>query len=167
MKEQYKHMKFSAFLLPVAMAGMLAAQTATAPQAQNPASEHPRNTQHLMLKRMTARLNLTPDQQTQAKAIFARAREKQRALRPKLREERMALRTAVKADNETQIDRILHENSKLNTQVREIHTKAVAQFYKILNPGQEAQFDRMAARRWNGRGNRRMTGAATRSTESR
>ncbi len=107
-----------------------------------------------MLKRMTARLNLTPDQQNKAKSIFGKARTEERALGPKLREERTALRAAVKTDNEGRIDQILQQNSQLNTQAREIHTKAVAEFYQILTPAQKTQFDQMAAHRWNHQGNR-------------
>lgn len=110
---------------------------------------------------MTARLNLSQDQQTKAHSIFAKAREQEKALQPKLREERMALRTAVKADNEGQIDHILQQNSQLNTQAREIHTKAVAQFYQVLNPSQKAQFDKMAAHRWGNHA--KQTGASTES----
>lgn len=142
-------MKLSAFLIPVAMAGMLAAQTATTPNAQKPANEHPQTMEQRMMGRMTAKLNLNPDQQNQAHAIFKNAREQERALGPKLREERSALRAAVKTDNEGRIDQILQQNSQLNTQAREIQTKAVAKFYQILNPAQKAQFDRMAAHRWN------------------
>lgn len=150
-------MKFSAFFLPLAVAGMLAAQTTTAPQAQQPAKAHHR-TGHAMMQRMTAKLNLTADQQTKAKTIFDQARQQERALRPKLREERTALRAAVKADNEGQIDQILQHNSQLNIQAREIHTKAVARFYQILNPAQKAQFDQMAAHRWNHRAKPAATG---------
>ena len=142
-------MKFSAFLIPVAMAGMLAAQTATTPNPQKLANEHPQSMEQTMMGRMTAKLNLNQDQQNKAHAIFKNAREQERALGPKLREERSALRAAVKTDNEGRIDQILQQNSQLNTQAREIHTKAVAQFYQILNPAQKAQFDRMAAHRWN------------------
>ena len=120
---------------------MLAAQTTPAPQ-------HGAKREG-MVQRMSARLNLSPDQQNQAKAIFKSAREQASAIAPKLREERVALREAVKTDNEGQIDRILNQNSQLNTQAREIHTKAVAKFYQILNPSQKAQFDQMAAHRWN------------------
>jgi Spy/CpxP family protein refolding chaperone len=142
-------MKFSAFLIPVAAAGMLAAQTTPAPQTQKPATEHARTMQHRMMSRMTAKLNLTQDQQSKAKAIFGKARSQERALAPKLREERTALHAAVKSDNEAQIDQILQQNSQVNLQAREIHTKAVAEFYQILNPQQKSQFDQMAAHRWN------------------
>jgi Spy/CpxP family protein refolding chaperone len=142
-------MKLTAFLLPLAMAGLMAAQTTPAPQTQKPANEHTQTMQQRMMHRMTARLNLTEDQQTKAKTIFAKAHDQQRALAPKLKEERTAIHAAIKTDNEAQIDQILQQNSQLNLQAREIHTKAVAQFYQILTPAQKTQFDHMMTRPWN------------------
>lgn len=147
-------MKFSAFLLPVAMAGFLAAQTTPAPQTHH-------GQRHSMADRMTAKLNLSQDQQAKAHTIFEKARAQEKALRPKLQEERVALKSAVRTDNEGQIDRVLQQNSQLNTQAREIHTKAVAQFYQILNPSQKAQFDQMSAHRWGNHANK--AGSATES----
>ncbi len=65
---------------------------------------------------------------------------------PKLRDERVALKTAVKTDNEAQIDQILQQDSPLHAQARAIHAKAMAKFYQILTPDQKAKFDRMGMR---------------------
>jgi Spy/CpxP family protein refolding chaperone len=97
-----------------------------------------------MVARLSARLNLTPDQQNQARTVFQQARAEAKALSPKLKNERVALRTAIKSDNEPQIDRILHQDSQLNAQARAVHAKAMAKFYQILNPDQKAQFDKMS-----------------------
>jgi Spy/CpxP family protein refolding chaperone len=137
-------MKISAFLLPFCVAGMLAAQTATPPQSA-PAS-HARRAKRDMVQRLSARLNLTADQQNQAWAIFKQARADARSFSPKLRQERVALRTAIKSDNEAQIDQILQQDSQLNAQARAIHAKAMAKFYQILTPEQKAKFDRMGMR---------------------
>ncbi len=118
-----------------------------------------------MVQRLSTKLNLTTDQQKQAREIFRSAREQVKALQPKLREERVALRAAVKTDNEAQIDQVLQQNSQANTQAREIHAKAMAKFYQVLNPAQKAQFDQMAAHRWE-RGAKRAHQAGQ-STESR
>ena len=48
---------------------------------------------------------------------------------------------AVKTDNEQQIDHLVQQNSQLNAQAREIHAKAMAKFYAILNPDQKAKMD--------------------------
>jgi len=104
-----------------------------------------------MVHRLTAKLNLTQDQQNQAKTIFGKARADERALGPKLRQERVALKSAIKSDKETQIDAILQQNSQLNAQARAIHAKAVARFYQILTPAQKTQFDQMRTHRAPGR----------------
>jgi Spy/CpxP family protein refolding chaperone len=97
-----------------------------------------------MVARLSARLNLTPDQQNQARTIFKQARAEAKALSPKLHNERVALRTAIKSDNEAQIDRILNQDSQVMVQTRAIHAKAMAKFYQTLNPDQKARFDKMS-----------------------
>jgi Spy/CpxP family protein refolding chaperone len=140
-------MKFSTMLLPFAVAGILSAQTA-APSPNPPASQgqHARQMHKGMVDRLSARLNLTPDQQNQAKAIFGKARADEKAFQPKLKQERVALRSAIRSDNEPQIDQILNQDSQLNSQARAIHAKAMAKFYQILTPAQKTQFDHMGPR---------------------
>jgi Spy/CpxP family protein refolding chaperone len=130
-------MKLSTFLLPFCVAGILAAQTTA------PAHKH---THGDMVGRLSMRLKLTPDQQNQARAIFKQSRADAKSLSPKLRDERVALKTAVKTDNEAQIDQILQQDSQVNAQARAIRAKAMAKFYQILTPDQKAKFDRMGMR---------------------
>ena len=137
-------MKLSASLLTFCVAGILSAQSATPPQPAP--SSHARREHRDMVARLSQRLNLTADQQTQARAIFKQARADAKALSPKLRNERVALRTAIKSDNEPQIDRILNQDSQLNVQAKAIHAKAMAKFYQTLNPDQKAKFDHMGMR---------------------
>ncbi len=140
-------MKLSTFLLPLCVAGMLSAQTAAPPQPAPQSHEsHARRAHRDMVARLSTRLHLSPDQQNQARAIFKQARADAKALSPKLRNERVALRTAIKSDNEPQIDRILNQDSQLNVQARAIHAKAMAKFYQILNPDQKTRFDHMGMR---------------------
>jgi Spy/CpxP family protein refolding chaperone len=141
-------MKLSTFLFPFCVAGILAAQT-TAPSQAAPNS-HPKHAHADMVHRLSMRLKLTADQQNQARAIFKQSRADAKSLSPKLRNERVALRTAVKTDNEAQIDQILNQDSQLNAQARAIHAKAMAKFYQILSPEQKAKFDHMGARRRSG-----------------
>ena len=102
-----------------------------------------------MMQRLSSRLNLTADQQTQAKAIFQQSRAQMKTLAPKLREERQAISAAVKSDNEQQIDQVLNQDAQLNAQARAIHAKAMAKFYQLLTPDQKARFDQMRSRRSN------------------
>jgi len=138
-------MKLSTFLLPFCVAGMLAAQT-TATTPQTAPKPHARRAHADMVHRLSMRLKLTQDQQNQARAIFKQSRADAKSLSPNLRDERMALKTAVKTDNEPQIDRILQQDSQVNAQARAIHAKAMAKFYQILTPDQKAKFDRMGMR---------------------
>ncbi len=134
-------MKFGSFLLPLFAAGILSAQTAPTPHHRVPGGQ--------MMQRLSTRLNLTADQQQQAKAIFQQSREQMKSLRPQLQQERQAISAAVKAGNEQQIDQILQQNAQLNAQARAIHAKAMAKFYQILTPDQKTKFDQRGHRKSN------------------
>jgi Spy/CpxP family protein refolding chaperone len=132
-------MKLESLFLPFFVAGMLSAQTP--PPAQHPMAAHHQANGQARLQKLTTDLNLTPDQQTQAKAIFQKSWEQAKALRPKLREERVAVLNAVRSDNEREIDRLIARSSQFNAQEREIHAKAMAKFYSILTPDQKTKMD--------------------------
>ncbi len=139
--------KFGSLFLSLFAAGLLSAQTPAQPSTQTttqpttPMKNHHRVPGGAMMQRLSKRLNLTADQQQQAKAIFQQARQQRMALAPKLKDEHQAMSAAVKSDNEQQIDQILQNNASLNAQARAIHAKAMAKFYQILTPEQKAQFD--------------------------
>lgn len=106
-----------------------------------------------MVARLTGQLKLTPDQQNQARSIFADARKQAQSLAPKLRDERQAMSAAIKSDNLTQIDQIARQDAQLNSQARAIHAKAMAKFYSTLTPDQKAKFDSVrSSNRVNARG---------------
>jgi periplasmic protein CpxP/Spy len=114
---------------------------------------HSRPMNRTMVARLTRQLNLTPDQQNQARSIFADARKQAQSLAPKLRGERQAMSAAIKSDNLTQIDQIARQDAPLNSQARAIHAKAMAKFYATLTPDQKAKFDSMRSNnRVNARG---------------
>jgi len=94
-----------------------------------------------MIHRLSARLNLTPDQQMRVKAILADSRLQNKALAPKVREERMALHNAIKSDSLTQIDQITQQNVNMNGKIEANHLKTIATIYSILTPDQKAKFD--------------------------
>lgn len=137
-------MKFGLFLPAVLAAGMAMAQTTPPANTQPNTSSKTGQTEHnrpTMMQRLTADLNLTPQQQTQAKQIFDQSREQRRALGPKLREEREAMINAIKTNNVREIDRLTQSNSQLNAQAAGIHAKAMAKFYAILTPEQKTKMD--------------------------
>jgi Spy/CpxP family protein refolding chaperone len=88
-------------------------------------------------------LNLTRDQQMKVREIFADTRHRAEALQPKMREERDALKNAVKTGNDREIDRILQQNSQLNTDFEAMHVKAMAKVYTLLTPEQKKLFDQL------------------------
>ncbi|MBV8841544.1 MAG: Spy/CpxP family protein refolding chaperone [Bryobacterales bacterium] len=102
-----------------------------------------------VVQELTRELNLTPDQQSQIRGIFADAHKNQQALEPKIRQEHLALKSAVKSGNDAEIDRILESNSQLNTQLLSMHVKAMAKAYKVFTPEQQTKFDQMD-RNWFG-----------------
>lgn len=136
--------------LGLCMAGAGAmAQTTQAPPpataASNPAQSHQGrqgiDRQDRMVNRLTARLNLTPAQQMRVKGILADSRLENKALAPKLRDERMALHNAIKSDSLAQIDQITQQNVDINAKAEANHLKTIAKIYSILTPDQKAKFD--------------------------
>ena len=111
------------------------------------ARSHLRANGGMMVNRLAKRLNLTPDQQSQARTIFQNARQQAQALRPQLQTARQSMSAAIKSDNEAQIDQLSQQNAQLNSSMRAIHAKAMAKFYATLTPDQKAKFDAMKANR--------------------
>jgi len=98
-------------------------------------------------ERLATRLNLTEAQKGQAKSIMQSSREAAKPVAQELRQDRMALREAVKAGDTQQIDRISAKVGTLTGQVTAIRTKAFAKVYAMLTPDQKAQADQMFAHR--------------------
>src|ERR1700689_979228 len=99
-------MKAPIVLFSIAMAGGLMAQKPVpVPSRSNnkTAPAHPAavSRSDRRVQRLAKRLDLTADQQTRVKAIFADSKQQVKALAPRLREERAALRAAVRSDSES------------------------------------------------------------------
>jgi Spy/CpxP family protein refolding chaperone len=151
-------MKSSTLLSLFAIGGMIvstaAAQT-PAPADQSTAQptqmkSHRRAMGGPQMARLTKQLNLTVDQQNQARAIFQAARQQAKSVAPQVRTERQQMADAIKSGNEAQIDQITQQNAQLNSSTRASHAKAMAKFYSILTPDQKTRFDTLRA---NGRMN--------------
>jgi Spy/CpxP family protein refolding chaperone len=139
----------SALSAGVLTTGLVYAQsaptTAQKPRAtaKNTSVEHKgEDWQARFVQRLTARLNLTADQQSRVKSILRDARVENQDLHQKYIEERMALNAAVKSNATSQIERIVRENADLNTQMTIAHVKTMAKVYSVLTPEQKAKFDR-------------------------
>jgi protein CpxP len=121
-------------------AGMLFAQTQTAPQHRGPG----RAFAH---QRMMQSLNLTDAQKAQAKTIFDQARQSAQPLRTQLQQNRQALNAAAKAGNSASIQQLSNDEGRLLGQLIAIRTEAKAKFYAILTPAQRAQADQLQQKR--------------------
>jgi Spy/CpxP family protein refolding chaperone len=137
--------------LTILMAGALYAQQPAPSGGNSPTTTRQQSAERrsdYAARHLTRALNLTPDQQTKVKAIFADARQRREALAPKIRQERAALKMALQKDNDQEIDRILHQNAQLNADVRALHVKAMAKVYALLTPDQKTKFDQLRAGRF-------------------
>ena len=148
-------MKLPLAITALAIAGTLAAQTPATPpstggtygRTQTGRTGRPGD---MFVQRLTRELALTPDQQTKVRQIFADTRRSVEALNPKLGEQHAALKEAIKSNNATEIDRILHDNCGMMADVHALHAKAMAKVYQLLTPTQQTKFDQMDARWFGG-----------------
>ena len=126
--------------------GMIFAQT-SAPSTQQPPppAQHRQWNRGQMFDRMATKLNLTDDQKQQAKSIMGSARESSKPVRDQLRQDRLALKDAVKAGkSDAEIDQISANLGRDTAQVTAIRTKAFAKVYALLTPTQRTQADQLA-----------------------
>jgi len=86
---------------------------------------------------LSSYLNLTPSQQTQAKATFQEARQSGQPIRTQLKQTRQALRTAVQANNTSQIQQLAASEGNQMGQLAAIRGTAMAKVYQILTPDQQ------------------------------
>ena len=120
-------------------AGLTLAQTPQPAPAQPSGALHPRAPRRAgMMSRLNQLLNLTPDQQAQAKTIFQNARASAQPLRAQVRDARLALANAVKSGvPDAQIDQLSNNAAQVSAQLIAIRTKAFEKFYNILTPDQK------------------------------
>src|SRR5258708_34606345 len=117
--------------------GMMFAQAPAPPaQPQSPAQRWQQR-RGQMFDRMATKLNLTDDQKQQAHSIMQSARESAQPITQQLKQNRQALREAVKAGKpDTDIDQLAATTGNLTGQVTAIRIKAFAKFYALLPPEQ-------------------------------
>ena len=127
-------------------AGLLLAQPAMGRRAWGNAdsSAAPGERAHRGLVFIAGYLNLTADQKTQARTIVTDARTAMQALAPLLKDQREAIREAVKnnADDNT-IQLLATRQGDLLARLAAIRIKAMAKFYKMLTPEQKAKADEL------------------------
>ena len=112
-----------------------------------PKAEHrPANRQEWMQRRfdrMSAYLNLTEAQKTQAEAILKASHESAKQFAPQLKQTREALQQAVKANNTAEIERLSAEQGRLTGKMVALHSEAFAKIYQNLTPEQRTKADQM------------------------
>ncbi len=105
---------------------------------------------------LSRQLNLTADQQAQAKAIFESARQSGQTVRQQLRETRQSLRAAIQANNTAAIQQFASAEGSELGQITAIRSTAFAKLYQILTPDQQ---QKMAALQQARKAGRRERGA--------
>jgi len=86
---------------------------------------------------LTSYLNLTTDQQTQAKSIFQAARQSGQPIRQQLQQTRQSLRAAIQANNTAQIQQLATTEGNQVGQLAAVRGTAMAKVYQILTPDQQ------------------------------
>jgi Spy/CpxP family protein refolding chaperone len=126
--------------------GMMFAQAPAPPsQPQSPAQRWQQR-RGRMFDRMAARLNLTDAQKEQARAIMQSARQSGRPIAQQLKQNRLALRDAVKAGkSDADIDQLAASTGTLMGQATAIRTKAFAKVYALLTPEQRTKADQLGS----------------------
>ena len=93
------------------------------------------------MQALRADLNLTSDQQAQARAIFKEGARQNKDAAAKLRADRVAMAAAVKSGDSVQIDKLAQESGQLQAQVATSRAKSLAKFYALLTPEQKSKAD--------------------------
>ncbi len=123
------------------LGGLLAAGLIFA-QTPSPATGAQASKGRGRLARIEHFLNLTPDQQAQAKTIFQASQADAEPVRAQMKNARLALANAVKSDApDAQIDQLSAAVGPLASQLAAIRTKTFAKFYALLTPEQKDKFN--------------------------
>jgi Spy/CpxP family protein refolding chaperone len=95
------------------------------------------------LERISQSLNLTSTQNAKAQAIFQNARKSSEPIRMEMRQNHEKLAAASKAANETEIQKLSHEQGRLVGELVAIRSEAHSKFYQMLTPEQRLKVDQM------------------------
>jgi Spy/CpxP family protein refolding chaperone len=132
------------FAATAAIAGgmLLAAQEVGSQPAQPAAQQHRR---HAGGARIARYLNLTPAQEAQAKAEFRAARQSAQPIRAQLKQVRLAMFQAVRANDTAKIDQLSAREANLKGHIAAMRHEAFARIYTTLTPDQRAKADQIPA----------------------
>jgi Spy/CpxP family protein refolding chaperone len=96
--------------------------------------------------RVIQSLNLTDAQKQQARTILQQMRQSAQPLHQQVQEQRQAMAAAVKANDTMKIQQLSSSLGALNGQVLALRSNAMAQFYALLLPDQQAKLDQAGQR---------------------
>jgi Spy/CpxP family protein refolding chaperone len=132
------------FAATAAIAGgmLLAAQEVGGQPAQPAVQQHH---QHDGSARMARYLNLTPAQEARAKAEFRAVRQSAQPIRQQLKQVRIAMFQAVRADDAAKIDQLSAQAANLKGEISALRHQAFARIYSTLTPEQRAKADQLPA----------------------
>jgi Spy/CpxP family protein refolding chaperone len=132
------------FAATAAIAGgmLLGAQEAGTQPAQPTA---PQVHQHNGGARIARYLNLTPAQEARAKAELQSARQSAQPIRQELKQVRLAMFQAVRANDTAGIERLSAQGANLRGQISAMRHEAFARIYSTLTPEQRAKADQIPA----------------------
>ncbi len=91
-----------------------------------------------LVDRMSAALNLTPQQRDQAKAIFTAERANASAIRQQLRQERKSVQSAIQTGKPpAEIQQLAKNEGPALADLARMRAAAFARFYAVLTPAQQ------------------------------
>ena len=128
-------------------AGLMFAQSGSAPAPNPPAGHGQRFHRRPMLARLVWRLNLSDAQRQQAKGIFQGLRTQAQPIRAQLQQGRLALvNAAVAGKSADELNQLAQAQATPATQLAVLRAQALGKFYAILTPAQQQQFQTMQAK---------------------
>ena len=123
--------------------GMLLSAQEVGSQPEQPAVQQQRR--HDGGARIAQYLNLTPAQEAQATAEFQAARQSAQPIRGQLKQVRLAMSQAVRANDTAKIDQLSTQEANLKGQILALRHQAFARLYTTLTPEQKAKADQLPA----------------------
>jgi periplasmic protein CpxP/Spy len=131
----------------VLAAGLMFAQTGPTPASNPPAGHGQGFHGHPMLARMARNLNLSDAQRQQARGIFQGLRTQTQPIRAQLQQGRLALvNAAVAGKSADDLNQLAQAEAPQLAQLAALRAQAMGQFYAILTPAQQQQFQTMQSK---------------------
>ena len=123
--------------------GMLLAAQEVGSRPAQPAVQQPH--QHDGGARIARYLNLSPAQEARARTEFQAVRQSAQPIRQQLKQVRLAMFQAARANDTEKIDQLSAQEANLKGQISAMRNEARARIYSTLTPEQRAKADQIPA----------------------